>query len=754
MSRKQDIGELKERIGSVFFEGIKNCTLEALLSRYSFIRALGAGGNASVFEAERKSDSLRVAVKVLRCSSPEKKARFDEEIEILTEWNGKIKGLMPILESNANEAGYWYEMPVTVSAESILSKLGVKERIDKSVEIVRSCSETLAELHKNGISHRDIKPDNIHILSDEFLIGDFGLVEIPESDDLTRSDVALGAVFTMAPEMRRNPKIADGRKADVYSLAKTLWMFIKNDRYGFDGPYNWDDERIGLRRLSSLEQKVHLSELELLIHDSTDNDPDRRPTMDEVVRRLDAWIEIERNPMKIQISEWNFLKLNMFGKLVPHVAVFEGYDTIFKIMKMICATPAFNHTLFSYRGGLDLLDVERASEKDNITLIFDHDIVILKPRVLQVGVFEESELNYFLLDAEAQSQVDGIECFNGVQNLVEDVPGHYVSDIDAVYGVYDYDEGSPFPIGWRCVTRLTSGRLLIVSKSGPYNSMHEVYDGRHADCSMHVFHKYIEMIETLLKELASKGCNWRDVDLSKFCEMGKNPFQKQKKKSNEVNIEPSPPRGFLSHGLLSWNFLAGDVGEYNAHKNAANFSFSLTPNHFDFSSMSNLDGYKLCKDGRLYEASLMPQDSFTTESLSEARHFVEVFQKKYDEYCAPYYRYDDEINFSFEVCIENVPNTILRLSKQDILDKALSADDRIASRFVVDEDGQLLLLVGDEAIKSSCYPVRMEMFEPRCKNVGKYSVWSDKQVGLYYNALCNAWHEYCDQKRFVFCDCI
>ena len=93
-------------------------------------------------------------------------------------------------------------------------------------------------------------------------------------------------------------------------------------------------------------------------------------------------------------------------------------------------------------------------------------------------------------------------------------------------------------------------------------------------------------------------------------------------------------------------------------------------------------------------------------------------------------------------------------TKQDVLAKALSADDRIPSRFVVDEDGQLLLLVGDEAIKSSCYPVRMEMFEPRCKNVGKYSVWSDKQVGLYYNALCNAWYEYCDQKRFVFCDCI
>ena len=70
MSSKQDIGNLKERIGGAFFEGIKNCTLEALQSRYSIIRTLGAGGNASVFEAERKSDSLRVAVKVLRCSSP------------------------------------------------------------------------------------------------------------------------------------------------------------------------------------------------------------------------------------------------------------------------------------------------------------------------------------------------------------------------------------------------------------------------------------------------------------------------------------------------------------------------------------------------------------------------------------------------------------------------------------------------------------------------------------------------------------
>ena len=52
-------------------------------------------------------------------------------------------------------------------------------------------------------------------------------MDFPDNDDFTKSDRGLGAIFTIAPEMKRNPKPADASKADVFSLAKTLWMLTK-----------------------------------------------------------------------------------------------------------------------------------------------------------------------------------------------------------------------------------------------------------------------------------------------------------------------------------------------------------------------------------------------------------------------------------------------------------------------------------------------------------------------------------------------
>ena len=46
--------------------------------------------------------------------------------------------------------------------------------------------------------------------------------------------------------MKRNPKDANGKKADVFSYAKTIWMFFTLDTKGFDGPYVVDDPELSL----------------------------------------------------------------------------------------------------------------------------------------------------------------------------------------------------------------------------------------------------------------------------------------------------------------------------------------------------------------------------------------------------------------------------------------------------------------------------------------------------------------------------
>ena len=92
-------------------------------------------------------------------------------------------------------------------------------------------------------------------------------INLRNLNNFTRNDKGLGAIFTIAPEMKRNPKGADGSKADVYSLAKTLWMILSGDEKGFDGQYSSIDQTHGLRFYDHLKNE-YLVEIEELLYSS------------------------------------------------------------------------------------------------------------------------------------------------------------------------------------------------------------------------------------------------------------------------------------------------------------------------------------------------------------------------------------------------------------------------------------------------------------------------------------------------------
>lgn len=141
----------------------------------------------------------------------------------------------------------------------------------------------------------------------------FGLVDFPDNDDFTKSDRGLGAIFTIAPEMKRNPKLADASKADVFSLAKTLCMFLSGDEKGFDGVYDYLEQSHSLRYVSRF-RKEHLVEIDELLKDATNNNPDVRPDIHEFTERLLLWREIAVDFDKSQSSDWKFLTKQLFGK--------------------------------------------------------------------------------------------------------------------------------------------------------------------------------------------------------------------------------------------------------------------------------------------------------------------------------------------------------------------------------------------------------------------------------------------------------
>jgi len=201
-----------------------------------------------------------------------------------------MKGVLPIIdvhlptgEHSAERA--WLVMPIAVP---IRRALGDQPRVSVVVDAWATVASTLAELHARGISHRDVKPENLYRHGDEWVIGDFGLVHAPDVEPLTVGAAALGPRYYLAPEMLNEPATGDGRTADVYSLAKTAWILLTGQTYPPPGEHRMD---VPALCVSSYIDAPGSAALDSLLASMTSYSPFQRPSMRQVADELNAWQE-------------------------------------------------------------------------------------------------------------------------------------------------------------------------------------------------------------------------------------------------------------------------------------------------------------------------------------------------------------------------------------------------------------------------------------------------------------------------------
>jgi serine/threonine protein kinase len=127
-------------------------------------------------------------------------------------------------------------------ADPIRGALGIDPDRARMVEAIAAIALTLAGLANEGIPHRDVKPDNLLCPDGVWSIGDFGLVKYPAGLALTEHGRKLGPTDFMAPEMRESPDTANPGPADVYSIAKTLWVLLAGVNLAFPGQHRADDD--------------------------------------------------------------------------------------------------------------------------------------------------------------------------------------------------------------------------------------------------------------------------------------------------------------------------------------------------------------------------------------------------------------------------------------------------------------------------------------------------------------------------------
>lgn len=516
---------------------------------------IGSGGNANVYLAQNKITGERVALKELKTGGryfEEKKNRFCIESRLVQKIQDSVTGVIPIFDSGLpdenNNQKYWYTMPI---AQPISEKFKENVTVDDIAGCIIELAQVMVELHQRGIVHRDIKPSNIYFYNGRYCFGDFGLVDYPEKEDLTKLKESVGAKATIAPEMKRNASQSDGKKADVYSLAKTLWMMLTGNDTGFDGTYDSESKLMGL---ANILKNDHLIELEELLYDATREEPELRPTMKEFSERLTIWLDTRSDFDKSNLSQWKYIQNTLFGKIIPDTAKWTNIDDIIMVLNLLGKMPNLNHMFIPSGGGQDFEYAERAEEEDCIC-IKSLGNVILKPKSLYAENIEKDYIwSYFRLELEELPPVSEQHNIQTYETLTEDVPGHYVSWICGNYGYYEDDK--PLPKGYRTVQRYIKGSFVIFSKSSVYNDISGTYDARHSKMTTEQFRDYIfhlrKMSHILPYEIFLKGAN-------------KNPFgsdldseekrEERKKKENDIKNVGNLLNRTMNSGICLKEFL-------------------------------------------------------------------------------------------------------------------------------------------------------------------------------------------------------
>jgi len=249
------------------------------------------GGNALVYRVSR-ADEVHRALKEPKGhrQDDEPYIRFRREVQILRGLQGR-GGIVSLVDSSlpdrpTRQARGYYVMPLMQPAREAARELAPHAVISG----VGSVARTLSALSAQGIAHRDIKPENIYVHEGEWVVGDFGLVKVPEDLAVTREGRKLGPAWYLAPEMLRYSGELDASAADVYSLCKTLWVLLTGYGYPLPGPRLAAPRDVA--QLYSLESYVALPgatarHLDSLLARGTDMRPEQRPSMTALADELE-----------------------------------------------------------------------------------------------------------------------------------------------------------------------------------------------------------------------------------------------------------------------------------------------------------------------------------------------------------------------------------------------------------------------------------------------------------------------------------
>jgi eukaryotic-like serine/threonine-protein kinase len=200
-----------------------------IAGKYELAEEIGRGGMGVVFRAHDVQLQRRVALKFLPPelgAAPEYRARFMVEARAAAALSHpNICVIHEVGEADARPfIAMEYVEGETLRNRVAAGPLGCDEAVALMVQVLAG----LAEAHRHGITHRDIKSGNIMITpAGQAKIMDFGLARREGSPALTRTHATLGTAEYMSPEQARG-EVVDHR-TDLWSAGVVLYELLTGD---------------------------------------------------------------------------------------------------------------------------------------------------------------------------------------------------------------------------------------------------------------------------------------------------------------------------------------------------------------------------------------------------------------------------------------------------------------------------------------------------------------------------------------------
>jgi len=216
------------------------------IGAYPILGVIGRGGMGTVYLAEDPGLKRRVALKVLPDPGPrieEALARFRREARVLANLNHQNIATIFSLEEEGGVHFITMEYVVGRTLASCIADGALPP--DRALGICRQIAVALEAAHKQGVIHRDLKPLNVMVTSDDVVkILDFGMAKVVASyapgsgtgwsrdAPRTSSGSVLGTIGYMSPEQLVGREV-DGR-SDIWAFGCCVYECLSG-RKAFDG---------------------------------------------------------------------------------------------------------------------------------------------------------------------------------------------------------------------------------------------------------------------------------------------------------------------------------------------------------------------------------------------------------------------------------------------------------------------------------------------------------------------------------------